>query len=63
MGRAVTSGQLVSRVGDGDVPEPEEDDYKGNVPLLAAESEKEISYLALRRFREISATFPGFWTQ
>jgi len=33
-------GQLVSRVGDGDVPGPEEDDCKGHVPLLAAESEK-----------------------
>jgi hypothetical protein len=34
------SGQLVSRVGDGDVPGPSEDDYKGHVPPLAAESEK-----------------------
>jgi len=33
-------GRLVSRVGDGDVPGPAEDDGKGHVPLLAAESEK-----------------------
>ena len=45
MGRDVTSGQLISRIGDGDVPGPEEDDCKGNVPLLAAVSKKEISYL------------------
>jgi signal transduction histidine kinase len=31
---------LDSRVGDGDVPGPEEEDCKGHVPLLAAESEK-----------------------
>jgi dTDP-4-amino-4,6-dideoxygalactose transaminase len=37
---AFPSGQLVSRVGDGDVPGPSEDDYKGHVPPLAAESEK-----------------------
>jgi len=34
------SGQLVSQVGDGDVPGPVENDCKGHVPLLAAESEK-----------------------
>ena len=39
------SGRLVSRIGDGDVPGPAEDDCKGHVPLLAAEREKEISYL------------------
>ena len=44
MGRAVTSGQLVSRAGNGDVPGPAADDCKGNVPLLAAETKKEISY-------------------
>ena len=44
-GVTLPSGRLVSRIGDGDVPGPEEDDCKGHVPLLAAESEKEISYL------------------
>ena len=44
-GVTLPSGRLVSRVGDGDVPGLEEDDCKGHVPLLAAEREKEISYL------------------
>jgi hypothetical protein len=42
---------LVSRFGDGDVPGPEESDCKGHVPLLAAESEKEISYLGAEQIR------------
>jgi hypothetical protein len=40
MGRPLPSDQLVSRVGDGEVAGPEEDDGKGYVPLLAAESGK-----------------------
>jgi hypothetical protein len=39
-GVMLPSGQLVSRVGDGDAPGPSEDDDKGHVPPLAAESEK-----------------------
>ena len=34
------SGRLVSRVGDGNVPEPKEDDGIGHRPFLAVESEK-----------------------
>ena len=45
MGVTLPSGRLVSRVGDGDVPGPAEDDWKGHVLLLAPESEKEISCL------------------
>jgi transposase-like protein len=45
------SGQLVSRVGDGDVPGTEEDDCKGHVPLLAVESEKR-KFLSPRSLEE-----------
>jgi len=43
----LSSGQLVSRVGDGDVPGTEEDDRKGRVPLLASESGKRY-FLAVK---------------
>jgi hypothetical protein len=54
------SGQLVSRVGDGGVPGPEEDDCKGHVPLLTEESEKEISFYVLGNVDPVSQiAWPG----
>lgn len=55
-GVTLPGSQLVSQVGNGDVPGLEEDGRKGHVPLPAAESEKEIS--CLNKCRLSGCTFP-----
>jgi hypothetical protein len=45
MGGPLPSGQLVSRVGNGDVPGLEEEDCKGHVTPWQRRAKKEISYL------------------